>query len=145
MGDYHRWYWASFGHALANNLRALRKMRGLSQARLAQLSGLSRTVISNLERNESGAKACDPQLSTVYKLAQILYVPPGVLLPQADALIDGPCTASTPHLRRVWPVDEVDTAPFSSGYLTRARANELPKFAGSQNQWADQRADDPGL
>ena len=94
MGEYHRWYWASFGHALANNLRALRKMRGLSQARLAQLSGLSRTVISNLERNESG---------------------------------------------------EVDTAPFSSGYLTRARANELPKFAGSQNQWADQRADDTGL
>lgn len=132
MVEYHRWYWTSYGHALANNLRSLREMRGLSQARLAQLSGLSRNLISNLERNESGAKAADPVLSTVYKLAQILYVPPGVLLPGVNEVIAGPCAATTPHLQGRWPVAEHDTAPFSPVYLARAVTDELPEFAAPE-------------
>lgn len=138
MAELHRWYWTSYGHALANNLRALREMRGLSQNRLAQLSGLSRNVISNLERNESGNKAADPLLSTVYKLAQILYVPPGVLLPNADAIMTGPCPTTTPHLRRCWPVDEIDTARFSRLYLARAGTDELPEFDAVQNTASEQ-------
>ena len=128
MAELHRWYWTSYGHALANNLRALRKMRGLSQSRLAQLSGISRTQISNLERNECGDKAADPLLSTVYKLAQILYVPPAVLLPGADRVVAGSCSLTTPHLQRRWPVDEIDTAPFTKLYRADAVTGELPEF-----------------
>ena len=71
-------------------------------------------------------------LSTVYKLAQILYVPPGVLLPGVDEVIAGPCAATTPHLQGRWPVAEHDTAPFSPLYLARAVTDELPEFAAPE-------------
>ncbi|WP_257997285.1 helix-turn-helix domain-containing protein [Corynebacterium tuscaniense] len=74
--------WASLGFSMSERLRAIRELRGLSQKRLATVAGLSRTVVSNLERNQhTGARSSDPTLSTVYRLAYALRVPPAMLLP----------------------------------------------------------------
>ncbi|MCZ9293950.1 helix-turn-helix domain-containing protein [Corynebacterium meitnerae] len=74
--------WASLGFSMSERLRAIRELRGLSQKRLATVAGLSRTVVSNLERNQhTGSRSSDPTLSTVYRLAYALRVPPAMLLP----------------------------------------------------------------
>lgn len=60
---------------LANNLRALRTKRGLSQEAFAFEVGLHRTYISDLER---GAR--NPTIVVVDRLATALEVTPGQLL-----------------------------------------------------------------
>ncbi|WP_310020671.1 helix-turn-helix transcriptional regulator [Croceicoccus sp. BE223] len=60
---------------LANNLRALRTRRGLSQEAFAFEVGLHRTYISDLER---GAR--NPTIVVVDRLAIALEVTPGELL-----------------------------------------------------------------
>ncbi|WP_371259787.1 helix-turn-helix transcriptional regulator [Corynebacterium sp. HMSC04H06] len=70
-------FWKSCGELFASNLRTARVRRGLSQRALADISGVSRNQIGNLER----ARAADPTISTVYKLALALEIPPAVLLP----------------------------------------------------------------
>jgi len=52
---------------LAENLQKLRKDKGLKQEQLAELSGVSITQISKIERNET-----DPRVSTLEKLAKAL-------------------------------------------------------------------------
>lgn len=52
-----------------NRLRAIRQCRGLTQARLAELAGLSRPFISELE---TGAKT--PDFETLKTLADVLHV-----------------------------------------------------------------------
>lgn len=72
----------ALGFEFAQRLRTWRRRRGLSQRELAELSGLSRTHISNLERNDNNARTvADPQLSTLYRLATALDVAPAALLP----------------------------------------------------------------
>ncbi|KKO84373.1 helix-turn-helix domain-containing protein [Corynebacterium otitidis] len=74
--------WASYGYQLAVNLQVLRRWRGVSQEWLGYMAGLSRNQVSNLERNEnSSGRPSDPSLSTIYRLAHALGVPPAVLLP----------------------------------------------------------------
>lgn len=86
--------WTSFGLQLACNLRTLRQLRGLTQEKLAESSGVSRNQISNLERNENtSGKAADPSLSTLYRLARALEVPPVALLPCADLLVSDICNS----------------------------------------------------
>ena len=41
-------HWASYALGLGERVRAIRLMRGLSQTRLAELAGVSRSLISNL-------------------------------------------------------------------------------------------------
>lgn len=106
-------------------------MRGLSQGRLASLAGVSRNVVSNLERNENSARRCaDPVLSTVYKLARALCVPPVVLLPAAHLPVDGICTFAT--LERgvdlAWPTTAEDTSPFAAGYRVAGCPGQVPEF-----------------
>ena len=75
--------WRTYGLSFSERLKWLRNHRKLSQERLAQLSGMHRNQISNLERNVSrdpGSPA-DPHLSTVYELARALDVAPDLLLP----------------------------------------------------------------
>lgn len=87
-------YWASYALSLGNRVKTIRVMRGLTQSRLAELAGVSRSLISNLERNDyNGARAADPTLSTIYRLAAALYVPPAALLPGADGLVGKPLGA----------------------------------------------------
>lgn len=59
----------------ADNLRSLRKRRGLSQEALGDVAGIHRTEVSLLER--SGR---DPRLSTLVRLARALGVPVSRLL-----------------------------------------------------------------
>ena len=75
--------WASFAYSFGQRLVILRRWRGHSQERLAELAGMHRNQISNLERGTSNRTpyVSDPQLSTVYRLARALEVPAAYLLP----------------------------------------------------------------
>lgn len=67
--------------AFAQNLRALRRARGLSQEELAHRAGIDRTYISALERNVYNAS-----IDVVDRLAEVLGVDVTELLkrPAAD-------------------------------------------------------------
>ncbi|MER0097352.1 helix-turn-helix domain-containing protein [Corynebacterium marquesiae] len=107
--------WSSYGHGFSQQLRRVRKRRGISQQALAEISGVSRSQISNLERNENGVHAmADPQLSTVYKLALALEIPPTVLLPAGGDVVEG-------HLTDSAVAAAEDVAPFPQGYVDRRR------------------------
>ncbi|TPK31750.1 helix-turn-helix transcriptional regulator [Mesorhizobium sp. B2-5-4] len=68
--------------AFAQNLRALRRARGLSQEELAHRAGIDRTYISALERNVYNAS-----IDVVDRLAEVLGVDVAELLkrPSTDA------------------------------------------------------------
>lgn len=77
--------WDTYGDSLARRLVTLRKARGISQEKLAELAGLHRNQISNIERNvSSNNRFSDPHLSTLYRLAEALEVPPLHLMPDHD-------------------------------------------------------------
>jgi transcriptional regulator with XRE-family HTH domain len=65
--------------AYGQALRDLRTERGLSQERLAQLSGLDRTYVSGIERGER-----NPSLTNLLKLAATLGVPLSELAIRAE-------------------------------------------------------------
>ena len=67
--------------AFAQNLRAFRRARGLSQEELAHQAGIDRTYISALERNVYNAS-----IDVVDRLAEVLGVDVAELLkrPSAD-------------------------------------------------------------
>ncbi|WP_311516886.1 helix-turn-helix domain-containing protein [uncultured Corynebacterium sp.] len=88
--------WTSYGYCFASNLSQLRELRGLTQQELGDLAQLSRNQISNMERNEtSKGSPNDPFMSTVYRLARALEVPPAVLFPQAMRNVDLICAPPT--------------------------------------------------
>lgn len=60
---------------LGENLRAARKMLGLTQEQVAERSGVQAGEISRIEAGKR-----DPQVSTVLKLAKAVEVRPGQLL-----------------------------------------------------------------
>jgi transcriptional regulator with XRE-family HTH domain len=66
--------------AIAGRLRALRTERGLTQATVAERSGITRT---NVMRHEAGVHS--PSLTSVLRLARALEVPPSALLSALDA------------------------------------------------------------
>jgi transcriptional regulator with XRE-family HTH domain len=63
----------------AENLRAVRLQRGLSQEALGHAAGMHRTEVSLLER-----AAREPRLSTIVKLARALKIKPARLLDGVD-------------------------------------------------------------
>ncbi|AWB83492.1 helix-turn-helix domain-containing protein [Corynebacterium liangguodongii] len=125
-------HWASYGFVLSARLRALREMRGLSQRRLAELSGVSRSLISNLERNQyNSERSADPTLSTLYRIAHALHVPPLALLPASDEVVGSRCSedaATVTEVRAVWPAGPEDTARFAEAYLSGGPATCPPQF-----------------
>lgn len=62
-------------HEFGVRLRAVRLERGMTQERLAELAGRDRTYISQAERG-----LCNPSLSTISKLAEVLGVKKSDLL-----------------------------------------------------------------
>ena len=127
-------HWASYALGLGERVRAIRLMRGLSQSRLAELSGVSRSLISNLERNDyNGSKAADPTLSTCYRLASALQVPPAALLPGAGEAVEGcfmrdDATSGAAPITFEWPRGPRDTARFHALYLRRGAPQGTPAF-----------------
>lgn len=124
-----RRFWISYGSRLGRNLYQLRTMRGLSQERLAELAGISRNIISNIERNENNGKPGDPVLSTVYLLARALHVPPAVLLPGGDQIVHEICRAEGPQMDLVWPARPEDSLPFDAHHLHEGKPGDTPAFA----------------
>lgn len=109
--------WPSFGLSLGRNLRRLRKARRLTQDDLAELTGLTRNTISNIERNLGNSDTPgDPRLSTVYRLARALDVPPAVLLPAGGELVADICPTRAYGLTLRWPADTV-LEPFRAEYV----------------------------
>ncbi len=122
--------WPSYGRVFGAKLRYFRKMRGLTQARLGELCGMSRNQISNLERNDNNAKSsADPTLSTVYKLAQALYIPPVLLLPGGSMLVGGVCEFDELPFELRWPKRSTDTEAFDPNYIRFGKAGTAPTFA----------------
>lgn len=139
-------HWASYALGLGSRVRITRNMRGLTQARLAELAGVSRSLVSNLERNDyNGSRAADPTVSTVYRLASALQVPPATLLPGVGEQVAGPY--SGPELGDLggevvleaalrvavaqWPSCPRDTAPFDAAYLQCGAPPQVPAFQPS--------------
>lgn len=60
---------------LAVRIKALREQRGMTQERLAERAGISRTYLARLETDRQ-----DPTLSTLEKLAKALKVSVAKLL-----------------------------------------------------------------
>lgn len=128
-------HWASYALSLGERVRAIRLMRGLSQRRLAEIAGVSRSLISNLERNDyNGAKAADPTLSTCYRIACALQVPPAALLPGAGEDVAGHFAACPPaedgpaEIAFSWPRGPRDTARFHEPYLRSGAPASTPAF-----------------
>jgi len=126
--------WPSYGRVFGAKLRYFRRMRGLTQAKLGQLCGMSRNQISNLERNDNNAKnSADPTLSTVYKLAQALYIPPALLLPGGSMLVGGVCEIDELPFELRWPNHATDTCPFTPEYIREATGEMPPQFTTVDN------------
>lgn len=123
-----RRFWISYGRRLGLNVLELRKMRGLTQERLAELAGLTRNVVSNIERNENNSKSGDPVLSTVYMLARALHVPPAVILPAGDEYVEDICPAEDLGIDLVWPTRPEDTMPFDAQHLHEVRNGRRPRL-----------------
>lgn len=67
------------GIAFGRRLRELRTQHGVSQERLASLTGLHRATISLLERGERG-----PRLDTILRMAQAIGLPPEAFVTGLD-------------------------------------------------------------
>ena len=123
--------WKLYALDLGQRVKVLRCMRGLTQARLAEISGVSRSLISNLERNDyNGSRSADPTISTVYRLAAALYVPPAVLLPSAGEVYEGsePAADIDVELTLRWPAGPRDTARFAEAYLRHGADEDVERF-----------------
>jgi transcriptional regulator with XRE-family HTH domain len=71
-------------HTVGDRVRDVRKRRGLSQRQLADLSGVSISLIRKLEQDDYG----NVRLETLHKLAATLRIPTTALATESDA--DGP-------------------------------------------------------
>lgn len=101
-------------------------MRGLTQEQLAALSGIARNSISNIERNLNNAgTATNPQLSTIYRLARALDVPPAVLLPAGDLPVADICSAQEVGIAIRWPDGRQDLHRFRRSF---ARYGTGPRY-----------------
>ncbi len=60
------------GSVIKNRLKELRTERGMSQEKLMELSGLSRTTLSKIENNEE----VNVNTRTIAKLAEVFDVKP---------------------------------------------------------------------
>ena len=98
-------------HAVAENIKRIRKSKKLSLERTAALAGVSRSMLGQIERGEA-----NPSVATVGKLAIALKVPADALLENDsfDTLLSAPELRAKPQradggkvvLRQSLPYDE---------------------------------------
>lgn len=97
--------WGTYAFALGHRIFVIRTERGLTQEDLAERSGLHRNQISNLERGSSNRAphVADPHLSTIYRVARALDVPPAYLLPDGaeQVMLQSAEQPATPELSAV--------------------------------------------
>ncbi|WP_165241573.1 helix-turn-helix domain-containing protein [Corynebacterium lizhenjunii] len=115
--------WITYGESFAGILRQVRVRRQISQQILAELSGVSRSQICNLERTD---RFVDPTLSTVYKLAQALEVPPAVLLPGVGEMVTPLCAGMAQEGGReeAAVLHPEHVAPFPASYVEQRRRDQ---------------------
>lgn len=122
-------YWPSYAVSLGQRIRALRRMRNLTQERLSQLAGIHRNVVVSLEGGISThKKATDPLLSTMYKLARALHVPVSVVVPDGTRVLQRVCSqaAGAPSpIDFVWPAEPSDVLAFDGSHLY---TDDAPRF-----------------
>lgn len=128
-----RWpNWPSYGYCLGERIRAVRLMRRIPLDRLAELSGISARTIANIESNRyNNEDLSDPNLSTIYKIAQGLHVPPAVLLPNGTALVGDICPPlgdDPVECRLDWPASEQDSMSYSEAYVLLGNISDPPEF-----------------
>lgn len=58
-----------FHNQIAGNIRGFREKRGLTLTGLAELTGIGKSTLSNLERGSG-----NPTIETLWRLAQVLGV-----------------------------------------------------------------------
>ncbi|WP_155994044.1 helix-turn-helix domain-containing protein [Corynebacterium vitaeruminis] len=127
--------WASYGHGLGVRIREIRNQRGLSQMRLADLAGVSRTTISNIERNETNdGKFASPTIQTIYSIARALHVPPAALLPGVGEQVGDRYVGNPKELPIDfrWPNDPTDFMAFESRYRIAGHVTDNPRFDSTQ-------------
>ncbi|WP_344105310.1 helix-turn-helix transcriptional regulator [Myceligenerans crystallogenes] len=75
--------WSAYAEEIGRRVAAVRELRNVSQTELANVAGLSRSMLQNIERSRSSPKESDgnPSIRKLYEIAQALGVPVGVLLP----------------------------------------------------------------
>ncbi|MDK8511398.1 helix-turn-helix transcriptional regulator [Corynebacterium bovis] len=100
-GEEPRFPWDELSADMAERLRELRLRAGLTQAELADLSGVTRNHISGLEAGpRQDGRSVDPRLSTLYRLAAALGVPPAAVFPLPGSMIDPDAVTTVPGRRR---------------------------------------------
>jgi transcriptional regulator with XRE-family HTH domain len=104
--------WRSSMRVLGDHLRALRKLAGLSQQRLAQVAGVSQAAMSRIEAGRPTGQLA------IFRIGRALNE---LLLPDCDALLGD-------HARRV--LDALDTlapatAPAPAPTMRDRRGEEL--------------------
>jgi transcriptional regulator with XRE-family HTH domain len=106
----------------------LRKEHGLSQERLAELSGVNRATIGMIEVGKR-----TPTLQTLSRLAAALDVEPGELLPKDEP--------------QLFPIARPET-PEEQEYRERLRSLSLPELHAEMDRLADElrrAADEHGV
>lgn len=101
---------------LAENLRALRDVRGITQAQLARLAAIPRQTIANLE---SGA--ANPTLAVLHGVAVALQVP-------LEELVAAPRTGTKLHPRDSLPVRARGDATVRKLLPERIRGAEIDRI-----------------
>lgn len=123
-------HWSSYGYVFSRTIYAYRRLRGLTQDELAELSGIDRNTISMYERNETNTGAVvNPQLRNIYALALALDVPPAVLLPRGERIPVGKCEVPDHAFALVWPASDDDFGSLRDRvniYKKRVRAATAP-------------------
>src|SRR5699024_2394417 len=108
-----RLLWASYGFRFSQNLKKIRRKRGVTQQALAEIAGLSRTQVCNLERNENNSgTSADPALSTEYKSSLPLQVPPAIELPRPVDNVKSVCATRALRVtqEKIQPADLAEIA-----------------------------------
>lgn len=84
------WDWPAYAVAFGRRLKLLRNRTGLSQIDFAHRAGLSPNNLKLMELGKSsGRRPANPELRTLYRLAEALGVPPWELLPSATEVPTG--------------------------------------------------------